>query len=40
MTEIIHNCSHLIGCCGEAHPNLITFLIGNDFINFLHWFKR
>jgi hypothetical protein len=30
MFEILHHCSHLIGCCGEPHPNFITFVLGHN----------
>ncbi len=30
MAELFHNCSHLIGCCGEQHPNILTFILGHN----------
>lgn len=40
MNELMHTISHFLGFCGENHPSFVTFLLGNDFINLINWFKR
>jgi hypothetical protein len=38
MEEIRHIISHLLGVCGDAHPNILTLLTGD--VNFLTYIQQ
>jgi hypothetical protein len=38
MEEIRHIISHLLGVCGDAHPNILTLLAGD--VNFLTYIQQ
>jgi hypothetical protein len=38
MEEIRHIISHLLGGCGDAHPNILTLLAGD--VNFLTYIQQ
>lgn len=38
MEEIRHIINHLLGTCGDAHPNILSALLGNtEFLNYLQY---
>jgi hypothetical protein len=38
MEEIRHIISHLLGVCGDAHPNILTLLTGD--VHFLTYIQQ
>ena len=36
MEEIRHIISHLLGTCGDTHPNILSLILGNtEFLNYI-----
>ena len=38
IEEVRHVMSHLLGLCGDAHPNILNALLGNtEFLNYFQY---